>query len=56
MELPKKKEVRNYARFQLFSVLGLIVSTTFGRLGDYFGWHFALTVFLIALTAPVVSF
>lgn len=52
----RKPEARNYVRFQLVSVLGLIVSTTFGYLGDHFGWHFAVTVFLIALTVPVVSF
>jgi len=52
----RKPGARNYARFQLVSVLGLIASATLGHLGDYFGWHFAVTVFLIALTVPVVSF
>lgn len=52
----RKPEARNYVRFQLVSVLGLIVSATLGYLGDHFGWHFAVTVFLIALTVPVVSF
>lgn len=47
---------RNYARFQLVSLLGLIVNATFGHLGDHFGWHFALTIFLISLTVPVISF
>lgn len=52
----RKPKAQNYARFQVISVLGLIASTFFGYLGDYFGWHFALTVLLIALTVPIVSF
>jgi putative flippase GtrA len=47
---------RNYARFQLVSLFGLIVNATVGHLGDHFGWHIAVTVFLIALTVSVISF
>jgi putative flippase GtrA len=52
----KKPEIRNYSRFQLVSLFGLILSAGFGYLGDHFGWHFALTVLLIALTSPALSF
>ena len=52
----RKPGVRNYARFQLVSVLGLISSATLGHLGDHFGWHFLVTVFMIVLTVPVISF
>lgn len=47
---------RNYARFQLVSLFGLIVNATLGHLGDYFGWHIVVTVFLIGLTVSVISF
>lgn len=52
----RKPGVRNYARFQLVAVLGLIASATLGHLGDYFGWHFLVTVFLVGLVIPVMSF
>lgn len=52
----KKPGVMNYARFQLVAVLGLIASAFLGHLGDRFDWHFLITVFLIGLTIPVISF
>jgi len=52
----KKPGVANYARFQLVAVLGLIASAILGHLGDRFEWHFLVTVFLIGLTIPVISF
>jgi putative flippase GtrA len=52
----KKPGVMNYARFQLVAVLGLIASAFLGHLGDRFDWHFLITVFLIGLTIPAISF
>jgi putative flippase GtrA len=52
----KKPGVISYARFQLVAVLGLIASAFLGHLGDLFDWHFLITVFLIGLTIPAISF
>lgn len=47
---------RRYARFQLVGLLGLVVSTILGHLGDRFHWPYVMTVFMTVLMVPLASF
>lgn len=45
-----------FLRFQGVNLLGLCVSTLMGFIGDLLAWHYLLTVLLIALIVPALSF
>jgi putative flippase GtrA len=51
-----RPQARRYARFQVVALLGLLVSGFIGHLGDVFGWHYVITVFLTACIVPLISF
>lgn len=51
-----KPQAHRFARFQIVGLLGVIVSATFGHLGDVFGWHYVITVLLTGCFVPFISF
>lgn len=52
----KKANSQNFSRFQVVSIFGLAVSSGLGYMGDYYNWHFIVTVLYVAVTVPFLSF
>lgn len=52
----QKPNSRNFSRFQVVTLVGLLVSSGIGFAGDYFNWNFIVTVLYVAVAVPFVSF
>jgi putative flippase GtrA len=51
-----RPHAHRYVRFQIVALVGLLVCAFIGHLGDAYGWHYVITVFLTACIMPVISF